>query len=144
MPSQARMHQTKSQRDAGPSFPEQQNIKRLPSEFTSGGAQTRTKPRQNSFDFVADMAARGPDTSSDSTQSAQLSSATPRPPAKVALSESPRGRVGSNSELSPRKTTSKKPTAFKAEVIELRNLPVFLYGSTGELSLPPTARLAGK
>lgn len=144
MLSQARMQQNNSQRDAGPSFPEQQNIKRLPKEFKSGGPQTRTKSRQNSFDFNADMAVRGPDTPSDSTRAAQGSSATPRPPAKAALSESLRGRVGFNSELYPKQRRVEKPAAVKAEVIELRNLPVFLYGSGRELSVPPTARLAGR
>lgn len=148
MPSQAKVHQTQSRRNAGPSFSGQKHIEKSPRESgNSGRPQVRTKSRQNSFDFVADMAARGPteNTPSKSMRAAQLSSATPRPPAKVALSEDPRYSVGFvGSEICPGKTRVKGPDTVRAGVIELHNLPVFLYQSAGELSVPPTARLAGR
>ena len=145
MPLQARMHQTQSKRNAGSSFYRQENIEQLPRDSgSSGRPQVKTKSRQNSFDFVADMAARGPDTPSHSKRAAQLSSPTPRPPAKVALSERPSCCFGIASEIGPEKTRVKEPDAVRAGVIELHNLPVFLYQSAGKLSMPPTARLAGR
>lgn len=148
MPSQAKVHQTQSRRNAGPSFSGQKHIENLPRESRSSGRpQVSTKSRQNSFDFVADMAARGPaeNTPSKSTRAAQLSWAAPRPPAKVALSEHSRCSVGfAGSEICPGKTRVKEPEPVRAGVIELHNLPVFLCQSAGELSVPPTARLAGR
>ena len=91
------------------------------------------------------MARRGPnDTSSKQTRAAQLSSATPRPPTKVALAERPRCSGDFGGEVCPKENKVKTPDVVGAGVIELRNLPVFLYGSAGELSVPPTARLAGR
>lgn len=146
MPLQARMHHIKSKRNAGLSYPGQKNAEKLPKESESScRPQVRTKSRRNSFDFVADIAVRGSDTpSSHSMRAAQLSTATPRPPAKVALSEHPGCSVDFGSEICPEKTRVKEPDAVRAEVIELQNLPVFLYRSAGKLSVPPTARLAGR
>lgn len=89
------------------------------------------------------MAACGPDTPSESTRTAQLLE-TPRAPTKVALSERPRCSGDFGSEVCPKENKVKTPDVVGAGVIELSNLPVFLYESAGELSVPPTARLAGR